>query len=433
MPKILIIADDLTGAADCGAVFAECGMQATVVLNRPGEGSATRYPVTSPEVLAIDADTRSHGPEQASEKVARIVDRFGSSVLLFKKVDSTLRGNVAAELAGVLHARRATAAAGERIAILFAPAFPAQGRTTIHGRQMVNGRPLQHTDLGRPEHASSPARLDGMFAEAGLSSGWIELARVRAGAGPLKSAVQRMADQMDVLVFDAETDDDLHAIANAGIALGSNMIWAGSAGLARHIPDAAGFARDSYAMTRAKPQVDGPALFVVGSPAPVSCRQADELAAAPDLAAFTLSADAFSDGGTKYTGVITERLERGDDVLVRFDSSQVSAQHEPRALARALGVLLQPCAKQLGTLLATGGETARAILDAWAVGNLRLLGEVEPGLPYSVGECGDRTLLILTKAGGFGGADTWLRCRDFVRELGIDREAAGIPAAGGKS
>ena len=428
MPKILIIADDLTGAADCGAVFAGRGMETTVVLSRPGEEPAHRSAAIHADVVAIDADTRGLDAKQAAEAVARGVEQYaiseGREGLLFKKVDSTLRGNVAAELAGALRARRANVSAGERAAVLFAPAFPAHGRTTVNGRQWVNGRPLEQTEMG----CSSRASIGAMLQEAGLSCGLVELEMVRAGADTLMSAVGRVANETDVVVCDAETEDDLRAIACAGMGLGPRTIWAGSAGLARHIPDAAGWGRHWDERPRAELRVLGPTLFVVGSAAAVSREQARALAAAPDLLVVTVGGRG-PDAGTSDRAVIIECLERGNDVLVQLDFCEASARPQGRAMAETLGDLLERCGRYVGALVATGGETARAILDAWGVQSLRLLGEVETGLPYSVAECGGRSILVLTKAGGFGKPDTLLGCRDFVRKRAVGDEIAGMHGA----
>ncbi len=427
MPKILIIADDLTGAADCGVVFARRGMEANVVLSRAGEDLAHRSPIQSP-MLAIDADTRRLGPSQATRVVALIVNQYANEgALVFKKVDSTLRGNVGAELAGALLARRANATAGERVAILFAPAFPAHCRTTVGGRQMVNGRLLEEKGVGR----GLPASIGAMLSEAGLSYRLAGLETVRAGAGPLRAALRCVVKEADVAVCDAETEDDLRAIANAGMALGPGMIWAGSAGLARHIPHAAQGACDSDANLLAHLQVHGPTLFVVGSATSVSREQASALAAASDLCVFTLPGGALKGGVKDDAARIAACLARGKDVLVRLDSSETVPHNLERAAAQALGRMLQPCGPCVGALVATGGETARAVLDAWGIESLRLLGEVETGLPFSVSECAGRSLLILTKAGGFGTRDTLLGCRDFVRRL-ANNEIAGLHAGGRK-
>src|SRR5215469_2069696 len=109
--KMLILADDLTGAADCSALFADCGLRPIVALAGPGESAVRWTGVRDSDVLAVDADTRCMSPEEAAKAVRQIVHAFeendsGSDPrLLFKKIDSTLRGNVAAELAAALAAR----------------------------------------------------------------------------------------------------------------------------------------------------------------------------------------------------------------------------------------------------------------------------------------------------------------------------------------
>ena len=419
MPKVLIIADDLTGAADCGVVFAECGMEAMVLLGRRDEDAATPGGWSRADVLAIDAGTRCLVPETAAETVARLVVGYDSlaahSIRLFKKVDSTLRGNLAAELAAALKARRASTSA--RVAILFAPAFPAHGRTTVNGRQRVHGHPLEETEF-RPGANDGPrGKIAAMLGEAELSCELVELALVRSGADALKNALLRIANEADVLICDAETDGDLEAIANAGMALGERTVWAGSAGLARYVPHAAGFARDFGLHRLPISKVNGPILFVVGSPAAASREQARALSAAPGVACFRVAEQ------QPAAAAIARHLARGEDVLLQLDPSSVK---DDQLLIHWLADAIQSFAKYMGALFATGGETARAILDAWGIDRLRLVGEVEPGLPYSMTQDG---ILVLTKAGGFGMRDTMLRCRDFVHRLGYDSGTLDVPAA----
>ncbi len=97
-------------------------------------------------------------------------------------------------------------------------------------------------------------------------------------------------------------------------------------------------------------------------------------------------------------------------------------------LARALGRLVGDCADKVGGLVATGGETARAVLDAWGVTRLRIVGEVEAGVPFSVTEGWRRALPVVTKAGGFGDAETLVRCREFLR--GLKRSASEASQTG---
>ena len=102
-----MIADDLTGAADCAASSAALGCRAVVLLHSPDrEEPEAGWP--DADILSIDANTRSVPAEKAAERTARLVHLCDShhaqdpGYVLFKKIDSTLRGNVAAELAAQL-------------------------------------------------------------------------------------------------------------------------------------------------------------------------------------------------------------------------------------------------------------------------------------------------------------------------------------------
>lgn len=426
MPRVLIIADDLTGAADCGAPFAGRGIASTVLLATRGEGAVSAADFADADVLAIDADTRSLGPVEAAASVARIVDAHrDAAVVMFKKIDSTLRGNVAVELVATLAARRAYSAT--RSAILFAPAFPACGRTTVNGRQWVFGTPVEHSAFWRGERVRPGNGIAAMLEEAGLTCAGLELARVRAGVSALADAMRKAASGADVVICDAETEADLEAIALAGMLFDTRTVWAGSAGLARHLADVPAFVRTTGTAARHSrpPRVQGPSLFVVGSPAEVSRAQAQALAGQPDISVFTLPASDVLNEQTEikareHAKFVSERLQNGYDVLVRLDSGEEYAPEQGRLLARALAAMIAPCANHVAALFATGGETARAILDAWGIRHFQLLGEVEPGLPYAITQCAGRDVLILTKAGGFGTPDTLIRCREFLRSLSHD-------------
>ena len=78
--------------------------------------------------------------------------------------------------------------------------------------------------------------------------------------------------------------------------------------------------------------------------------------------------------------------------------------------SRRMLLLLDRC-------LPRGGETARAILEGWGVRSLHMLGELEPGLPFSYGLIHNRTLPVLTKAGAFGNQDTLVSCWRFFANL----------------
>jgi D-threonate/D-erythronate kinase len=130
---VTIIADDLSGATDSAFACAERGLDTVVALvDTSNNGRA--------EAIAFDADTRRRSRRAAAAETARLVRSHAnmSSGILFKKIDSTLRGHIGAEIAALLSARRGTtrSALMQRTIVVLAPAFPAPGRTTLQGRQL---------------------------------------------------------------------------------------------------------------------------------------------------------------------------------------------------------------------------------------------------------------------------------------------------------
>lgn len=423
MPQMLVLADDLTGAADCAVACAAHGLRTYVALN-------DHAGPTDADVLAIDADTRAASPEAAAMATARLMHKHASSpgILVYKKLDSTLRGNVAAELASALDARRAITTR-QRIVAVLAPAFPAAGRTTVNGRLLVRGTPLEQTDLWQYERTSPPPDIPALFSDAHLRSAVVPLSAIRGPA--LNESMLALAQDADILVCDAETDDDLRAIAHASMALGRETLWAGSAGLAHHLPPAAGLVPAAPAPAR-EPLSIGPTLFVVGSGASASRQQAELLESWPDLISVRVTPSVLRTGEhtpewRAHQAALHQAFSAGVDALVTLGADSGGATEQDPHLATALAEIVRPFAGSIGALVATGGATARAIFHAWGIHSLHVMGEVEPGLPWSIAAAWRRPLPVLTKAGGFGKPETLLHCRHFLRAL--NRSAASRPAS----
>jgi D-threonate/D-erythronate kinase len=421
MRQMLVIADDLSGAADCGIACVGHGLDTIVVLGDiEGEIDA--------DVLSIDADTRNLEPKAAASEIARILNRYtlDEDHLLFKKLDSTLRGNVAAELAAALEVRRNRASHRQRIVAVLAPAFPSNGRTTVNGRQLVHGKPLEETEIWQRERALAQSNIPAVLREANLQTTLFDLDLIRSGTQALQHAMARLSEKTDVLICDAETDQDLSTIAEASISLGRSTVWAGSAGLAYHLPQAAGFVRRTVTIPQ-PPLASGPTLFVIGSLSGVSRKQFELLASSSDVVVISippniLLSEAHSRDYSEHALALKNAMDAGIDTVVLPASEPRLQSIHGQHLSTALAQFVAPYADRIGALVATGGETARAVLQTWEVSRLRLLGELEPGLPLSVTEGWPRQLPVLTKAGGFGVPHTLLLCRQFLQQL--DRSSA---------
>lgn len=214
-PRIAVLGDDLTGAADAAAPFAERGLVASVAL---GERSPTDV-----DVLALVTDSRWRTDAQASDRVRAAAARLDDwrPGLRFVKVDSTLRGRVREDVSLVL----GQWPTGTAVAT---PAFPAQGRTVRDGALFVHG----------------------------------------------ELAVPRVADKFppQVRVADAETHEEMLALAREIVDGGATAI--GSGGLARALSEVL---VDQARSTDSRPAAVTGVLVVAGTPHPVTRDQTSHL------------------------------------------------------------------------------------------------------------------------------------------------------------
>lgn len=129
---IVVIADDFTGAAELGGIAVRHQLNVEVNTEVNMHSSA--------DVLIIATDARSLTKKEAVNEMSRITKQVASlkPQLIFKKVDSVLRGYVIDELTAQLQILGLSS-------VLLVPANPALGRTVVDGKYFVNGEPLHLT------------------------------------------------------------------------------------------------------------------------------------------------------------------------------------------------------------------------------------------------------------------------------------------------
>jgi len=398
---LTVIADDLTGAADCGIAFSLAGLPTYVAFAGAPAPAAAR-------ILVVDTDSRALTPTAAAERTraaARNAHRQGAG-LIYKKIDSTLRGHIGAELAALCEA---AAEAGRPPVTIIAPAFPRLGRMTRHGRVLVDGIPLGETEVWNRSGMQGPADLVPLLRLAGFEA---EVATQPDALPRLVAGGARM------VVCDAGHDDDLRGIAEAGARIPGHVIWVGSAGLARHLP--AALRLQPSADPPAAPWPAGPILTLVGSRSSISREQARRLAVEPEVASFMLEAGSLlageKDAGWAAAAAGLERaLAAGRDVVMIISPEPHVDLRQGPALAAALGRLAAPHRDRLGGLVATGGDTAKAVLTAMGAGGVRLVRELEAGVPIGLADLA-RPLPFIAKSGGFGQPSTLQHCRAALKQ-----------------
>jgi 4-hydroxythreonine-4-phosphate dehydrogenase len=412
----LIVADDLTGAADCAIAFAKRGKAATVGWGERGDTGAAGT------VFSYDADSRGLPETAAAARHRAVLDRLlGPGRILFKKIDSTLRGAMAAETVAAVDAvrRRAGAAFG-----ILAPAFPATGRTTVGGHVLVDGKPLESTEVWRRDHHYPTADLVRILASAGLVGERVPLATIRGGKQALRAALTTLAARGDVIaVCDAETDADLARLAEASLPADDATFFIGSAGLAHAL--AAAVPGDRAEPARLAATRRG-SLVIVGSLAAASRAAAQRLSAMAEVRHVPVRPEMLLDdaAGADRAALgrqVRDLLEAGDDVLVEIlMAGEPDLSIGPRLVER-LADALAPAAPSIGGLAATGGETAAAVLSRLGVNGIRLIDELEPGVSLGL-TLGAASFPVVTKAGAFGGPDSLIRITrhlHLIRKEGI--------------
>ncbi len=242
--RLLAIADDLSGAAEVAAALCSRTTRSRVVLvgrpeGRPdavGGGAARALDPRHPgEATVLDLDSRYRPATEAAEAVRDALrlsspdgetdggtgGETGGETLVLKKIDSLLRGNVAAEIAAL-----AEGGAG----VVLAPALPIAGRVVRSGVVHIGGVALHEGDAWRAETLPPPASV--AQALGGLPTALIPLTTVRASPPALLAALRAAVAAGRVAICDAETDADLDAVVEASLAEGPRMRLVGSGGLA---------------------------------------------------------------------------------------------------------------------------------------------------------------------------------------------------------
>ena len=255
--ECILIADDLAGACDTGVQFARCGLPSRVELTYSKHRARSL-----PDVLAFNTNSRNDSAAQCRHKIeALAVDYSRLDInVIFKKVDSTLRGNVAEEIVTAMRAFKCEAA-------IIAPAFPAMRRFVCDGI-------LNWTDSSGSGHVD----IAGILAQQGISRE--SLVRMNSASRDMPSKLNaHVRDGKRFFIADSESQHDLHFAVAVGTATSRRILWVGSAGLgialAEHMAKA-GARRFVPDLT------DAPTLFVVGSTHPASLRQKQMLLAATD-------------------------------------------------------------------------------------------------------------------------------------------------------
>ncbi|WP_207789173.1 four-carbon acid sugar kinase family protein [Neobacillus terrae] len=414
--KLAVIADDLTGANDTGVQFAKQGLN-TIVLFSDTELNAAHL---SEDVIVLYTDSRALSSEKAYDAVFHLstqLNKFDVSSV-FKKIDSTMRGNIGPEIDAVMDVFNYKTA-------FVVPAFPKSNRITVNGNHYVNGVLLEETEIALdPACPVKESYLPNLVQEQSKREvELISISDVQKGKSHLSEKMNELSsgEGSKIIIVDATTDEELKTIVEAAQLLGGNFLLVGSAGIAYHLTNT-GFPEEQLR----KAQVDErlPVLVVAGSVNPIIQRQIEDMKVKYPINEIVISPEEFFFEDRRKLEI--DRVVRVGQALLQKGDLVVTTNRERETINRVkvlqqqLGLsnfdvghtIAQSMGEIAGQLIEnnnicgsilTGGDIAGATCKVLNGEGIRVIGEVEAGIPFGklFGGSYDGIPLV-TKAGAFG-------------------------------
>jgi uncharacterized protein YgbK (DUF1537 family) len=411
--KLLILADDFTGAMDTGVQLSKAQIPTLVFSEIPEGFPEGRFPEC--QVLVLNTNLRHAAPEKAYQGISKLLkELYEPGIYVYLKTDSALRGNISATLAAAVETLG--------LPLHFIPAFPAANRITKDGMVYIDGVPLSQSVFRKdPRSPMTESRL-----EAILTRDY----PLRCSLVPFVPS-RNQTEPAEVYVYDAASNADLSAIADFLQEKKALTLTAGCAGFAGQFPQRLEFAKEAAYV----PETAGPILILSGSANAITFRQ---LARAKEQGYPLLSMQACLDACIRKAADAqaledalaeesTELLKKGRSVILATASDSrslldVSALTSYAGSPEAVHQLISDCCARLAVrilkeakvacLTVFGGDTVAGILKELDCPYVYAKGEIDTGVPLCLLPStpnADR-LHLVTKSGGLG-------CEDIVKSI----------------
>ncbi|MBW8383024.1 MAG: four-carbon acid sugar kinase family protein [Youngiibacter sp.] len=417
MQNVVVIADDLTGACDSGVKLLKQGYRAEVIIDPV---SFNGFGETGNAILSVNTESRSMEAKDAYESV------FGTAMRMkglgyskfYKKIDSVLRGNIGTEIDAMLDA------VGVDLAIV-ASALPANGRIVIEGKLNV---------LAGGEPVSVYPALEGVSRGSRRKAGSIYIDTVRKGPEAIFSEIVKLKSEgCGIIVLDSATNDDLELVARALDMVTDEFIPVGTGGLINHLDKF--WLKDGDGKGEVNSASNLDVLIVVGSKHPTTSAQVKELLVRGDVYVSAMDVDGFDEckAEEQLNAVISDAIGnrkeiRGKKALLLTTytmlkdeerdvvyTSNVSNNLITETITKAAEDLMHRF--ELKKVVVTGGDTASSLFTNIGAMKIDLLDEPMPGIVTGCIKDNGLNLLVSTKSGGFGAANTLTDLLDYMADI----------------
>ncbi|KAA8668771.1 four-carbon acid sugar kinase family protein [Clostridium sp. HV4-5-A1G] len=401
MDNFLIIADDFTGANDTGVQLKKRGIKTNVILNHKYINAGRSY--------VIDTESRNIPQNEAYEKMKNIVStalKFKFDYV-YKKIDSTLRGNIGAEIKAIKEIYKPDI-------IIFAPAYPDNERVTINGIHLMNNVPITKTEIANDPN--KPVKEDNVKRFLELETGekviHIKLKDIKDEKFEFQNH--------DFISFDAETKGDLINISKYVLNLNKKVLWVGSAGLMDAMLDVL------YATN--------PVLCLIGSVSDISRQQVKYLSKRRirivrlDIASLlngmnesNIISQAVNSLNNGYDTALVTALSHNDyDMAIKVGNEKgISKEGVSKYTQEIIGKISKQIIlrTKLSGVFITGGDASISFIKYVNAYGTEIIGEVQTGIPLEIIRGGVfNGLKIITKAGAFGNKESIYYCIQKIKE-----------------
>ncbi|MGE4284340.1 MAG: four-carbon acid sugar kinase family protein [Clostridia bacterium] len=431
MNQMAVICDDLTGAMEAGLQLWKKGFQVYVIIDY----SFLEQQKENADAYVINTESRNVSSTIAACKIQEAWDKVyrAGFKLAYKKVDSTLRGNVGKELETILNHV-------EFDMILFAPALPFNGRTTKDGYHYINGKRLVESDLAKdPFSPIKDSYIPNIIKQqTAIPVEIVALEIVRKGQVFMEAYLEKLYSKgCRVAIIDAEDENDLEIISSVTEASGLKLLRCGSAGL---------FAKMNFCLekdrnvlpnsyTHERSRKDKPVLILSGSPAKATKEQimlagmhGTELIRMNSYSSNTVSdmesiikqvsSQAIVNLKEGKDVIIDGAGEGKDEIAVQYNGDGQALLSDSKKIQDNLSeifmTVIGKC--EISGVMVIGGDTLNTICRCIKAKAVRIADEVEPFIPVGIilQENGQE-VPIVTKAGGFGSENVIMKAIQYLK------------------
>ncbi|MGQ7246065.1 3-oxo-tetronate kinase [Halomonas sp. V046] len=427
------IADDFTGATDLANNLVRSGMRTVQVLGAPDADTPVPDDV---DAVVVALKSRTCPVDEALADSLAALDwlkggnRHGEAARqIFFKYCSTFDSTDAGNIGPVADALLDRLGGAQTVMV---PSFPTTGRTVYQGHLFVGDRLLN--DSGMQDHPLNPmhdADLVRVLArQTPHQVGLLDDRVIRGGVAQAQEHLHRLgADGVRHVICDTLNDDDLEVLAGACVEL---ELVTGGSGLGQALPGEyrrLGWLEPNADAARLEVAEGGP-LVLSGSCSRATLAQVEHfLERHPGVALDPLE---LADGDAPIEAALAfvrqHREDTPDEPVLVYASAapqRVQAAQQRLGVARAGELVERAMAilattlvgEGIGRLLVAGGETSGAVVSALDLGQLRIGGQIDAGVPWTQARVEGRILSLALKSGNFGGVDIFTRGFDVLAEV----------------